>query len=101
MVSWVLAPQRYASAPFVVGSKISASRVSQRGVTNTLITVLTAVQKTFASGLLPIQGSCPSPRSFLLTIGRTSLAERGNPSRVLLATLPVMVALACFRRPYS
>lgn len=38
--------------------------------------------KTFASGLLPRPGSCPCPRSFLLTVGRTSLAGRGTEAEL-------------------
>lgn len=36
----------------------------------------------------------PAPRSFLLTVGRTSLAGRGTEAEFCLATISVMVALA-------
>lgn len=100
---WLFASQYYASAPIVVDSKISAQPREPgwveggRGVTNTLITSLIIVQKHSRLAFFRI---CPSPRSFLLTVDRTSLVGRGNRSRVLLATLPVMVALAYLGTAY-
>lgn len=53
-------------------------------VANTLITSLLIVQKR--SRLASLVGPCP--RTFPLTIGRTTLVCRGNRRRVLLATVP-------------
>lgn len=71
---WLFASQYYASAPIVVDSKISAQprEPGREGVTNILITSLIIVQKHSRLSSFRI---CPSPRSFLLTVDRTSLVR--------------------------